>query len=334
MLYNKGFSAAYYAALVDPATWRDTDRIEITEGSVARTASELRTTASFTCQQYPDRTEQVVRLYLEISQDGQNERHALFTGLACSPSDNIHGTRTDKTIECYSILKYVQDVLLERGWFAPVEIPASSILRQLLEGIPAPIEIENGTPELAEAIVAEDSENKLSMIDKILTAIGWSMTVLGDGTIRIAPEETKPKATLDPVGYDIIEPELEVTRDWYSCPNVFRAISGDLYATARDDSETSYLSTVNRNREIWMEETDVQLSTGESVADYALRRLKEEQRIQSLVKYSRRFVPDIYPGDVITLNYPGIGISGQYRINSQDIELTHGARTAEEVTSE
>ena len=334
MLYNKGFSAAYYAALVDPATWRDTDRIEITEGSVARTASELRTTASFTCQQYPDRTEQVVRLYLETSQNGQNERHALFTGIACSPSDNIHGTRTDNTVECYSILKYAQDVLLDRGWFAPVEIPTSSILRQLMEDIPAPIEIEEGSPELAEAIVAEDSENKLSMIDKILTAIGWSMTVLGDGKIRIAPEETKPKATLDPVGCDIIEPELEVTRDWYSCPNVFRAISGDLYATARDDSEDSYLSTVNRGREIWREETDVQLSTGESVADYALRRLKEEQRIQTLVKYNRRFVPDIYPGDVITLNYPGIGISGQYRINSQDIELTHGARTAEEVTSE
>lgn len=333
MLYNKGFSAAYYAALVDPVTWRDAERIEITEGNVARTAEELRATASFNCVDFPQRTEQIVRLYIEASQNGQNERHALFTGLACSPSNNINGTMQGNSVECYSILKYAQDILLERGWFAPVEVQTASIIRQLMEGIPAPIEIEDNSPELAEAIVAESGENKLSMIDKILTAIGWTMTVLGDGTIRIAPEETRPKLAIDPVGYDIIEPELEVTRDWYSCPNVFRATAGDLSATARDDSETSYLSTVNRGREIWMEETDVQTSTGESVAEYAIRRLKEEQRIQTLVKYNRRFVPDIYPGDVITLNYPGIGISGLFRVDSQTIELTHGARTAEEVTN-
>jgi len=331
--YSKGFSAAYYATVVDPRTWRDADRIEITEASISRTASELRTTASFKCLDYPAETEQIVRIYIETSQHGSNERSALFTGLACSPSDEINGTITENKIDCYSILKYAQDVLLDRGWYAPVEMPASVIIRQLFEDIPAPIIIEDNSPELAEAVVAENGESKLSMVDKILTAIGWTMTVLGDGTIRIAPEEMKAKIAIDPLSFDIIEPEIDITRDWYSCPNVFRATSGNLSAVARDDSENSYLSTVNRGREIWMEETEVKLSTGESVADYALRRLKEEQRIQTAAKYNRRFLPDVYPGDVVQLIYPQIGMSGNYRIKSQTIEATHSARTTEEVTS-
>ena len=41
MDWSKGFSAEYYMAIVDPSTWRDVERVEITGGSVTRTASGL-----------------------------------------------------------------------------------------------------------------------------------------------------------------------------------------------------------------------------------------------------------------------------------------------------
>lgn len=333
MEYNKGFSARYYGTYVDPGTWRDTERFEIISGSVNRTATDLLATASFENHNYPKNTERIIRLHLEMVQNEETERVPLFTGIACSPSDSVNGTIIGNKVDCYSILKYAEDVMLERGWYAPVEVPATELVRQLFENIPAPLILGENAPSLSEAIIAEDGETKLSMAGKILDAVNWRLKVKGDGVIYVLPKSDDPVAVIDPVSYDIIQPEIEISRDWYNCPNVFRAVSGTLTATARDDSPNSYLSTVNRGREIWKEETDCNLSANESVADYALRRLKEEQQINLTAKYDRRFVPDLYPTDVITLNYPSIGLTGDYRIDAQTIEMTHGAKTREEVIS-
>lgn len=65
--------------------------------------------------------------------------------------------------------------------------------------------------------------------------------------------------------------------------------------------------------------------------DYAKRRLKEEQMVSTVVSYDRRFMPGVVSTDVVKLNYPAQGITGNYMITSQTIEIGHGARTSEEV---
>ena len=49
------------------------------------------------------------------------------------------------------------------------------------------------------------------------------------------------------------------------------------------------------------------------------------------MSYDRRFVPDVDVSDCVTLNLTGLEITGNFRIVSQSIELSHGARTSEEV---
>ena len=49
------------------------------------------------------------------------------------------------------------------------------------------------------------------------------------------------------------------------------------------------------------------------------------------VSYNRRFNPDVMVSDIVRLQYPHLGISGDYRVVSQSIELGSGARTSEEV---
>ena len=188
MDYSKGFSASYYASYVDPNSWRDIERIEMTDGSVNRTTSELRATATIVCTKYPKNTERWVRIYLDAKQGAESVHIPLFTGLATSPSDDINGTYIENSVECYSVLKPVEDVLLDRGWYAPVEVPSGSLIRNLLAPTPAPVVIADNSPSLTEAIIAEDNESNLSMIDKILTATGWRMRLAGDGTIQILPK--------------------------------------------------------------------------------------------------------------------------------------------------
>ena len=332
MDWNKGFSASYYATFVDPISWRDLERFEITEGSISLDSNELRCSATIGAIDYERGTERLVRIYLDARQAGSSQLVPLFTGYAASPQQAFKGVLETNPIDLYSVLVPVRDVLLQRGWYAPAEVSAGVLIKQLLEPTPAPVDIVDNSPALQEAIIAEDGESNLSMIDKILAAVDWRLRITGDGTIQIMPKATEAAAEYDPLDNDAIEPEIEVTQDWYSCPNCFRAVSGDLTAVARDDSENSMFSTINRGREVWMEETDCDLNAGETIEEYALRRLKEEQTVSTVASYKRRFNPEIFVTDLVHLHYPKQGLEGLYRVESDSITLGYGCACDEEVT--
>ena len=330
MDWSKGYSATYYMTRVDPITWRDIGIVNLTGGSISRERTGLMESADIDCIGYED-GEQWIRVYLDVRQGGAAAHEPLFTGLATSPDDEIDGTRVENALQCYSVLKPAEDVLLLRGWYAPRGVSGTTIIKQLLASSPAPIVVEDGAPYLTEAIIAEEGESCLSMAQKVLAAINWRIRIGGDGTISLEPQATDPVAVLDPLSNDVIEPGIKVSNDWYGCPNVFLAIEDDLTAIARDDSVNSALSTVNRGREVWMKEDGCDLADGETIAEYANRRLKEEQQYEQTASYDRRYLPETRPGDLIRLRYPEQGLDGVYQISSQKIDLGYAAKTSEEV---
>ena len=333
MNWNDGFTASFYAVTININTWREEETIPIIEGSVRRESSDLLESAEVTCSEY-DGAERYVRIYMDTKQSGASDHVPVFTGLATSPGRDIDGSRETNRLECYSVLKPCQDVLLDRGYYIPAALPLGNTFRKLCSYTPAPIEIDGDLPALNNAIIAEDEETALSMLWKVIKAVQWSLRIDGDGTIRVAPATNDVAASFDSLENDSIEPEVNVSRDWYSLPNVFRAISEDLTAVARDDDPESPLSTVNRGREIWDQEESVDLGDGESIGAYAIRRLKELQNAAATVSYKRRFHPDIRPGDVVRLHYPEQEIDGRFVVNSQSITLGPGAPTSEEVRNE
>lgn len=331
MDWNRGFSASYYAAVVDPSTWKDMEIFEIEDGSISRSESSLMESADLKTLRYQTNKERWIRIWMDVKQVGDAEHVALFTGLACSPGRDIKGNITSNTLECYSVLKPADDVLLPRGWYAPAGADGTRQIAKLLECTPAPVVIEGSGSALQNTIIAEDGETNLTMAWKILEAIDWRFRISGDGVINLVPQASEISASFDAIDHDSIEPELTVSYDWYSVPNVFRAISDDIIAVARDDSEDSPVSTVNRGREIWMEESNCDLNANESITEYAARRLREEQRKALTVSYKRRFDPNVLTGDMIRLHYPKQEIDGRFLVMSQSIDLGFGATTSEEV---
>lgn len=330
MDWSKGYSSQCYMEKVDPQTWRDVGTIQITGGSVIRERDGLQHSASVECLDYDDR-EQWVRIYLDTRQNGSGVHEALFTGLATSPEYEIDHRRRNNKLECYSVLKPAEDVLLPRGYYVPAGANGASEIRKLLTVTPAPVTVVGVAPSLSSSIVAEDGESHLSLVEKILTAINWRLRINGKGEISVEAQNENPVIDFDPVEHDVIETEIEVEFDWFSVPNVFLAIDDDMTGIARDDSPDSPLSTVNRGREVWMEETSCDLAENETIAEYAQRRLKEEQRVSQIVSYNRRYIPEVYPGDVIRLRYPEQGLDDNFIVDSQSIELGYGAKTSEEV---
>ena len=333
MQWNKGYTAQFYAAEVDADTWHDKDVIQITSGSISRSTDGLRESADITCRDFSSNTEKWIRVYLNAKQGGNITHTPIFTGLAVSPEESIDGNIKEYPVQCYSVLQPAEDVLLERGWYAPVDINGAELVKRLLSVSPAPVEIVDESKGLTKAIVAENGETNLSMANKILKVIDRQLRILGDGTIQICSQPKEPTAEFDTYNNDSVEPKINKKRDWFKCPNVFRAIQGDMTAIARDDDPNSILSTVTRGREVWKQESVSSLNSGEGISAYASRRLKEEQAVGISISYSRRYRPNLLVGDVVNLNFPKQGIVGNYRITSQSIELSHNARTSEEVSS-
>lgn len=331
MDWNKGYSSAWYGYIIDPFTWRETVRLDITGGSIARETEGLRESADVDCINYGNRREQWIRIYLDAGQGGASEHTAVFTGLACSPSRSIDGVLETNTLQCYSVLKPAQDVLLPLGYYIPAWSNGAEAVRELLSVTPAPIFIDGRSPSVTMSIVAEEGETHLTFAEKVLEAIGWRLRISGKGEVTICPNASIESGSFDAVSNDSIEPVLQIDSDWYECPNVFRAIQDDLTAVARDDSPDSPLSTVSRGREVWSEDTSCDFNSGESIAEYANRRLRELQSVAVTVTYDRRFDPNILAGDLVRLKYPGQSLDGLYYVSSQRIELGYGGRTSEEV---
>lgn len=333
MDWSKGYSATYYAKRVDPATWRDLETIRLTGGSIKREPSGLRESADVDCINYDIAVEQWIRIYLDTRQEGDAGHEALFTGLATSPDNELNGRLSQNALECYSVLKPADDVYLLRGWYAPAGANGGDVIRDLLSVTPAPIRVADDSTQLKTSIIAEDAETHLTMAEKVLDAIGWRIRLDGDGTINVEPKPLEPVCTFDPLENDVIETELKISADWYSCPNVYLAIDEDLTGIARDDSPDSPLSTVNRGREVWKVDSNCELGQNESIAQYAQRKLDEAQRIQRTAEYDRRFFPNVVPGDMVRLHYPAQGLDGTFNVESQSIELGYGARTSEQIST-
>lgn len=330
--WSKGFSARYYISILDRDTWRDLRRIEIISGTIKREDSDLRESADIDCINYSETTEQLIRVWLDARQNGLSSHIPLFTGLATSPGKDIEGYLTSNTLECYSILKIAQDMLLPRGWYAPKGINGGELIKELLGVIPGiNISISDNSPGLKSAIIAEDGENRLSMTDKILILMEWRMKLDGYGNIYIEPYDQNSIKTFDSLNNDVLEPSVTVKYDWYDCPNIYRAVLDDSYAIARDDDPNSPVSTINRGREVWHEDSSVYLQENETLAEYAERALRSAQRASLSISYDRRFDPNVYISDVVRLNYPAQGITGNYLVKSQNTTLGYNARTSEEV---
>ena len=324
MDWSKGIEARYYGSIVDKDTWRDIERFEITGGSVSRSTENLIESADIECVNYT-KGEQWVRIWLDARQDGASEHIPIFTGLATSPEDNHNGGLITNSLECYSVLKPCQDVLLPRGWYAPSG-SGKTVVSELLSVTPAPKEMAENMPRLKKNIIAEENESYLTMLNKVLLALDWRIRIHGDGTIEVCPYSTEVVETFN-MDNDVIEPTFSKNYDWYSCPNVFRAVSGNDSVTVKDESD-SPLSIVNRGREIWAEDTSCNLNENETLYEYALRRLKELQTVAVKVSYDRRFNPNILVTDVVRLNYPQV--SGVFAVSSQTVEIGYGAKTTEE----
>lgn len=333
--WSFGYSSSYEATFVDPITWNDIGyngegSFEITAGSITRNDSDLRQSADISTVDLELTRESWIRVYMIASQGYDKQRIPVFTGLATTPSKQINGERTETSIQCYSVLKPLQDILLPRGWFVETGISCSNIIRQLTDPLSAPVHIANTDATFMEYIIAENNETYLTMLDAVLTAMNWRIRIDGDGSVDIGPFTDDPVQRFDTRSNDVLEPQITIDNDWYNCPNVLRVTTNYDEYIEYDYSDSIY-SIESRGRQVWAEESNCNLTNGENLEFYAKRRLKELQDFATKVSYQRSYDPLVMPTDIVWINYPEYDIFGTFYVTSQSITLGYGSATQEEV---
>lgn len=331
MDWSKGYTSEYYITLIDKETWRDTERFEISGGQIKRELSGLRESATLNSAIQLQGTENWVRVWMDTEQAGDVAHIPLFTGLATSPTKKYSGDYEAHSFDCYSVLKPASDIYLLRGWYAPSGVQGGSVIKDLLSVIPAPVNIAENSPRLSGYIIAENNETRLTMVEKILSAMDWRMKIDGSGAVSVEPKSDEVVSSFDPIDNDLIETEVSIDYDLFDCPNVFMAIEDDLTAIAKDDSDESELSIRNRGREVWAQESSCNLASNETIEQYAYRMLKELQKVSMTANYTRRYLSNVYPSDFIRLHYPAQGLDGNFMVKSQNITLGYSAQTVEDV---
>lgn len=334
MEWNDGFSALYELMKVDPVTWYESGSFDFVSGSVKHIEGGLLESADLTMTENPG--ECWVRVFLKAKQEAGGARTPIFTGLTSVPERTGDGTRITYRVECYSVLKPLEDILTPRGYYAPAGAEGALLVRDLLSVGAAPVVVDGESPALLDPIVSEDSTTRLDMAWMILDAIGWGLRVSGDGTIHVCEAASEPVALFDTMENDIIENATTDAQDWFSVPNCIRVVSGERYVEYKDDSDSQVSVDARKAQrggsgEIWLSDSASGIGDKESLAEFAMRKLKEAQSPARKVTYARRYRPDVLVSDIVTLHLPVIGIDGQFKITSQTIELSHGARTSEEV---
>ena len=177
MDWSKGYTSEFYAYIIDPGTWRETIRLQITGGSVNKGIEGLRESADIDIPKYDPGVEKWLRVYMDVRQGGSSAHVPIFTGLATSPEQEWTGNIKEGSLECYSVLKPVDDILLERGYYTPAGANGARIITELLSVCPAPVEVNGASPSMQDALIAEDGETALSMAEKILAAINWRIRI-------------------------------------------------------------------------------------------------------------------------------------------------------------
>jgi hypothetical protein len=333
MDWRTGFTARYIMTTVDPYTWGDTGEIEVIGGTIDRDAeTDLLESASISIREHI--TEQWVRVYLIAKQGNDSVREALFTGLATTPTRSIVGNREENTLDCYSVLKVADDILLPLGYYAAAGVQGGQLVERLLSDLPCTVTVQENSPVLLDNIVAGSADSKLKMARQIVDAMGWQIRITGDGKVFVEPKPSQIAAEFNSQDEDVIEPQLTDDQDLFGIPNVLRVTISDSTATVRNDDPENEYSTVQRGREVWKAESSSSLTDNESLGAYAMRRLKELQAPARTLNYNRRFNPDVVPGSLVNIVYPKQGLDGAYRVQSQSIALSFNTRTEEEAVYE
>lgn len=320
-----GYNASYRLMEVDPATWADRTEIGyVTSFSVSRGSDgDLLESGRAEIGWSPQDVfaERWCRMEVLAEQGGAVERAAVATMLLAPTSGTRGAGYESLSLEGRSVLSPASDERLPAGTYVPAGADGAAYAANLLRScIPAPVVVV-GSFRLAEPMVFSQGTTKLGAVWMLLDAAGWTMRISGDGTVTISAPRTEPSLVLDRASASFITGDVHDDADRWAVPNRYVATMDGETAVAVNEDPTDAFSHARRGRWVDVEDDSPTLLAGESLREYAERRLRAASTPARTCEWERSWHPDVTVGDVIRCDVAGLGLSDDLRVVSQSVRL-------------
>lgn len=329
----------YY--VVDPITWRDTEKITNVKSSSITRDSDAETLGSASIDVTDSLGECYIRAYLITIQNGVTEKFPLGTFLVQTPSSSFNGKIRNVSMDAYTPLLELKENPPPLGYSLMKDENIMDIAYRLTrEHVRAPVVGTKCDTKLSYDFVADTNDTWLSFLIDLIANAKYSYGLDELGRILFTPKQDT--ASLQPVwtynddNSSILLPDFSMDHDLYGIPNVVEVVYsnnlGTLYSRVVNDDENSPISTVNRGREIIHRVTDPELAGNSSqrqIDEYAEQLLRNLSCLEYTVTYTHGYCP-VRLGDCVRLNYTRAGITDmKAKVISQTIKCASGCQVTE-----
>ena len=339
--WTKTMQQTFEYYIVDPGTWRDTQKINTVISSSITRDSTLETLGSASITIAESLGECYIRIYLITIQNGIREKHSLGTFLVQSPSYSFDGKIKNVTLDAYTPLLELKENPTPLGYSVLKDENILDTAYQIVrEQVRAPVIKPQKDEVLNTNFVANLNDTWITFIRDLIANADHSLALDDMGRIFFSPNQDtmslQPIWTFDDSNSSILYPELSVDRDLYGIPNVVEVIYSNgneyYYGKAVNDDPSSPISTVNRGRQITHRESNPSLlgsPNQDRIQEYAENLLKEMSSLEYTVTYTHGYCP-VRIGDCVRLNYRRAGLNGiKAKVISQNIKCESGCPVTE-----
>lgn len=339
--WKKSMQQTFEYYIVDPATWKNTQKLNNVVSCNINRDSDSDTLGSATFDVTESVGECYIRAYLITIQNGVTDKHPLGTFLVQTPSSTFNGRVRDVSMDAYTPLIELKENPPPLGYSILKGTNIMEIAYQIVrDNVRAPVVKPVCDETLFNDFVADTDEKWLSFVNDLIANAKYELLLDELGRILFAKKQDT--AFLQPVwDYDdsnssILYPEITMDHDIYGIPNVVEVVYSNghdyYYSRVVNDDPNSPLSTVSRGREIVYRVTDPDLigdPTNNQIDEYAQRVLQEQSSVEYTVTYTHGYCP-VRVGDCVRLNYERAGITNiKAKVVSQSIKCESGCPVTE-----
>lgn len=332
MDWNKSYSASWRFFRVNRDTWADGEQVYgIDSVDVTRTANgELLESGSMevTGSIEPD----YYRAVMTAEQAGEVVRVDVATLLFdVTGGERDHGVEV-RNMEGFSVLYPASVTSIITGEYAPANVDGAQYAGKLLAGaINAPVEVE-GSFILNQHVVHEFGSSVLEAVWDVLNAGNFIIQIDGRGVVHIKPKPKDPVLILGSNNMRTLLNGVSYSTDISKIPNRYVVITENNRTVAINNDPTSSVSVVSRGYCVDEVDESPEPINGETLPEYARRKLLEMSVVKEEKNYTREYAPNV---DLYCIVRGSIrGLEGDMRIESQTLECGTGITVSEKAVRE
>lgn len=332
MNWARSYSSTWRVFRVNQDTWADAQALAgVDSVSVTRTA-DGKLLESGSIDLTGELTPGYYRVVMTADQGGELARVDVSTMLFVETGgDYDHNVRSHKA-DGFSVLYPASVTAITSGEYAPAGVNGAEYAGRILsEAINAPVEVE-GNFTLNNPIVHDLGSSVLDAAWAVLNAGGYVIQIDGRGVVHIRPKPTDPSLILDTQSEGIVLNGTSFVADESEIPNRYIVIDDGTIAVASNDDPESQVSTVSRGYKVDAVDTSPTPVDGETMPEYADRRLHEMSMLKEEQNYTREYADGVNLYSIVRASLDAL--EGDFRVVSQTMTCWNGITVAEKVEKE